>query len=126
VELLPTLEQHPLGARAIRDRDQLLDVGLLVLAQRQADDVDVVLLRRAQHCRPQPQPTSSSVMPGCRPIAQHQVDLGDLRLFQRHVTALSMRSCRSASGQEQLEEVVGQVVVGLHVLEVWPQAPRFF
>ena len=52
-------------------------------------------------------------------LAQRQVDLGDLRLFQRHVVALEVRAAVGLGRvQEQPEEVVGQVVVGLHVLEV--------
>ena len=66
---------------------------------------------------PQPQPMSSSVIPGSRlQLAQRQVDLGDLRLFQRHVVTLEVRATVGLGGvQEQPEEVVGQIVVGLHV-----------
>ena len=95
-------------------------VGVLVLAQRQADDVDVVLLHGALHGGPQPQPMSSSVMPGLRSsLSRLQVDLGDLRLFQRDVGALEVRAAvRSRRVLEQPEEVVGEVVVRLDVFEV--------
>ena len=49
VELLPSLQQNPLGAGAFGLRDQLLDVLGLVLAQRETDNVDVVLFHRAHH-----------------------------------------------------------------------------
>ena len=69
---------------------------------------------------PQPQPMSSSVIPGSQAqLAQRQVDLGELRLFERHVVALEVRAAVGLRRvQEQPEEVVGQVVVRLHVFEV--------
>ena len=63
VELLPALEQHPLGPRTVRGVEQLLDVGGLVAAQGQADDVDVVALHRAHHGGA----PAAAVIPGARP-----------------------------------------------------------
>ncbi len=69
---------------------------------------------------PQPQPTSSSVIPGSQSqLAQRQVDLGDLRLFQSHVVALEVGAAVGLRRVEkQPKEVVGQVVVSLHVVEM--------
>ena len=96
------------------------DVGVLVLAQRQADDVDVILLECAVQGRA---PAAADVEQGhsrLEPeLAQRQVDLGDLRFFKRHVVALEEGAAVGLGGiQEEPEELVGQVVVGLHVLEV--------
>ena len=98
----------------------LLDVGLLILAQRQADDVDVVVLDGAHHGRA---PAAADVQQRHARLeaefAQRQIDLGDLRLFERHVVALEVRAAVGLRRvEEQPEEVVGQVVVRLHVLEV--------
>ena len=42
---------------------------------------------------PQPQPTSSKRHPRLEPqLAQRQIDLGPLRLFQRHIVALEVRA----------------------------------
>ena len=49
VEVLPPLEAHLFGAGAVGGGENLFPSLLLVLAQRQADDVDVVLLDGAQH-----------------------------------------------------------------------------
>ena len=52
-------------------------------------------------------------------LAQRQVDLGELRFFQRHVVALEVGAAVGLRRvEEQPEEVVGQVVVRLDVLEV--------
>ena len=69
---------------------------------------------------PQPQPMSSKRHAGLQPqLAQRQIDLGDLCLFQRHVVALEVRAAVGLRRvQEQPEELIGQVVVRLHVLEV--------
>ena len=69
---------------------------------------------------PQPQPTSSSVMPGLQAeLAERQIDLGDLCLFQRHVVALEVGAAVGLRRiEEEPEEVVGQVVMRLDVLEV--------
>ena len=120
VELLPPCQQHPLGCAGCPSRRTPSDVGGLVLAERQADDVDVVFLDRAQH---RGAPAAADVQqrhPGLQPqLAQRQIDLGDLRLFQRHVVALEVRAAVGLRRiEEEPEEVVRQVVVRLHVLEV--------
>jgi hypothetical protein len=48
-------------------------------------------------------------MPGWQAqLAQRQVDLGDLGLFQRHVVALEVRTAVGLRGvQKEAEEVVG-------------------
>ena len=52
-------------------------------------------------------------------LPQRQVDLGDLRFFQRHVVALEVGAAVGLRRiEEEPEELVGQVVVRLHVLEV--------
>ena len=63
-------------------------------------------------------------MPGCEAeLAQGQVDLGDLRLFQGHVIALEVRAAVGLRRvEEEAEELVGQVVMRLHVVEVRRQA----
>ncbi len=70
--------------------------------------------------RPQPQPISSSVMPGLRSSRSRLlVDVGDLRLRQRDVGAGEVRAAVLAGRVlEHPEEVVRQVVVGLDVLEM--------
>ena len=105
-------------------REQLLDVAGLVTAQRQTDDVDVVALDRAHH---RGAPAAADVEQrhaGLQAqLAQRQVDLGDLRLFQGHVVALEVGAAVGLRRiEEEPEEVVGQVVVRLHVLEVRLQA----
>ena len=59
-------------------------------------------------------------MPGLQiQLAERQIDLGDLRLLQRHVLTLEVRAAVGLRRiQEKPEELVGQVVVRLHVLEV--------
>ena len=124
VELLPALQQYPLGAWAVRLVEQLLHVGLLVLAQRQTDDVDVVFLDRPHHGRAPAAADVEQRHPGLQgQLAQRQIDLGDLRLLQRHVVALEIRAAVGLRRiEEEPEEIVGQVVMGLHVLEVRLQA----
>ena len=109
VKALPALEQHPLGTRAIRRREQLLDVGNLVLGQRQADHVDVVFLDGSQHGGA---PAAAEVQQRHAwlqaQLAQREVDLGDLRLFQCHVLAAKEVGARIhlRAVEEQAEEVV--------------------
>ncbi|CFR84722.1 Uncharacterised protein [Mycobacterium tuberculosis] len=92
----------------------------LVFAQGQTDDVDVVFFHRAHHGGA---PAAADVQQ-CHArlqseFAQREIDLGDLRLLQRHVVALEVGAAVGLSGiEEQPEEVVGQVVVRLHVGEV--------
>ena len=97
---------------------------LLVLAQRQTDDVDVVPLEGAV----QGGTPAAADVEQCHAwleaqLAERQVDLGDLRLLERHVVALEVRAAvRLGRVEEEPEEVVGQVVVRLNVLEVGLQA----
>ena len=99
-----------------------LDVGLLVAAQGQADDVDVVALDRALHGGA---PAAAHVEqrhagPEAE-LAQGQIDLGDLRLFQGHVVALEVGAAVGLRRiEEEPEEVVGQVIVRLNLFEVRP------
>lgn len=93
---------------------------LLVTAQRQPDDVDVVFLDRPAH---RGTPTAADVQQGHSgfqaKFAQRQVDLRELRFLERHIVVLeecaTVRPCRV---EEELKEVVGEVVMGLNVLEV--------
>ena len=96
-------------------------MGLLIVAERQADDVDVVAARAPRTMvAPQPHPMSSNVMPGCSPsLPRDEVDLGDLRLFERHVVALEVGAAIGPRRvEEEREELVGQVIVRLYVLEM--------
>ena len=113
VELLPALQQYPLGAGAVRLGEPLLDVGLLVLAQRQPDDVDVVFLDRPHHGRAPAATDVEQRHAGLEvKLAQRQIDLGDLRLFQRDVVGLEVGAAVGLGRvEEQPVEVVGQVVV---------------
>jgi hypothetical protein len=124
VELLPALQQHALAAWTVRLSENPFDMGLLVLAEGQADDVDVVFLDGPHHRRAPAAADVEQRHPGLQAqLAQRQVDLGALRLFQRHVVALEVRAAIGTGRvQEQRKEVVGQVVVRLHVLEVRFQA----
>ena len=110
--------------RGLSSPRSLLDVSLLVAAQRQADDVDVVALHGTAH-RGAPAATDVEQRHAGleTELAQGQVDLGDLRLFQRHVVALEVGAAvRLSRIEEEPVEVVGQVVVRLHFLEVRLQA----
>ena len=124
VELFPALQKHPLGARTGRLGKELFDMGPLVFAQRQADDVDVVLLDRAHHRRTPATADVEQRHAGLQPqFAERQVDLGPLGLFEGHVVALEVGAAVGLRGvKEQREELVGQVVVRLHVFEVGLQA----
>ena len=97
-----------------------LDVRLLVLAQSQADDVDVVLLDRPHHRRTPAAADVEQRHAGLEAeLAKGEVDLGELRLLERHVVALEVRAAVGLRRvEEQPEEVVGQVVMRLDVLEV--------
>ena len=100
--------------------EQMLAVDALVLAQRQADDVDVVVLDRALHDRTPAATDVEQRHSGLQvELAQREVDLGHLRVFERHVIALEERAAVGARRVlEDSEEVVGQVVVRLDLLEV--------
>ena len=72
------------------------------LRQGQADDVDVVLLDRPHHRRAPAAADVEQRHPGLQAqLAQRQVDLGELRLFQRHVVALEVRA---AVGPRRVQE----------------------
>ena len=75
---------------------------------------------------PQPQPMSSSVIPGLQAqLAERQVDLGHLRLFERHVVRLEVGAAVGlVRVLPQLEEVVRDVVVELDFLLVRPARLR--
>ncbi len=77
-------------ARAGRIREPVvLDVLLLVFRQRQSDDVDVVLLDRAHDGGAPAAADVEQRHPGLQTqLAERQVDLGPLCLFERHVVAL--------------------------------------
>jgi hypothetical protein len=97
-----------------------LDVGLLVAAQCQADDVDVVFLQGAvDRGAPAAADVEQSHPRREAEFAEGQVDLGELCFLERHVVALEVGAAVGLRGiEEQLEELVGQVVMGLHVVEV--------
>jgi hypothetical protein len=60
-------------------------------------------------------------MPGCSPSlpSARWIDLGDLRLLKRHVVAFEVGAAvRLGRVEEQPEEVVGQVVMRLYIVEV--------
>ena len=131
VELLPALQQHSLASAGCPTRRSCLDVGLLVAAQRQADDVDVVAFDGAvQSGAPAAADVEQRHARLQAELAEGQVDLGDLGLFERHVVALEVRAAVGLRRiQEEPEEVVGQVVVRLDVLEVrlaGPGCPSVF
>jgi hypothetical protein len=62
---------------------------------------------------------SSNVIPGQQAqLAQRQVDLGDLSLFERHVVAFEVGAAVGLRRiQKQPIEVVRQIVMRLHILE---------
>src|ERR1700720_1333346 len=62
-----SIEQHPPAARAVHLVEQLLHVGGLVPRQRRPTTFTSYFSMARRMVAPQPQPTSSSVMPGCRP-----------------------------------------------------------
>ena len=126
VKLLPALQQHSLGARAVHRGEARFDVGLLVAAQCQADGVDVVAFDgSAQSGAPAAADVEKRHTGLQIELAEGEVDLGHLGLFQRHVLALEIRAAVGLTRiQEEAVEVVGQVVVRLHVLEVRPSDPR--
>ena len=119
-ELLPAAQQHLVRAIGVHAVQQLLAVGVLVLRQRQTDDVDVVLLQRALH---RGAPAAADVEQRHArleiELVEVEVDLGDLRFLQRHVVAVEVRAAvRARRVLEQPEEVVGQVVMRLDFLEM--------
>ena len=118
VEFLPGLEPNLFGAITGQAREKLLDVFVLVLADGQSDDVDVVLLGGSGQCGA---PSAADVQ-NCHPglevqFAQHKVNLRHLGLLEGVVVLLEVRARVGQRGvEEQAEKIVGQVVVGLDVL----------
>ncbi len=95
-------------------------MSLLIAAQGQPDDVDVVLLDRPAH---RGAPAAADVEqrhPGLQAqLAQRQVDLGELRLVQCQIIALEVGAAvRLRRVEEEPVEVVGEVVMRLHVFKV--------
>ncbi len=82
-------------------------MGGLVLRQGQADDVDVVLFDGPAHGGAPAAADVEQRHPGLQAqLAQRQVDLGDLGLFQGHVVALEVGAAVGLGRvQEQPEEV---------------------
>lgn len=92
---------------------------VLVVAEGEADDVDIVFFVGAEHGRT---PAAADVEQRHARLqvafAEREVDLGPLRLLERHVLALEVGAAVGhARIEEQQKEVVGQVVVGLHLRE---------
>ena len=93
VEFLPRLQANLFGTRTVGFGKQSLDVLLLVVRQRQADHVDVVLLDRPHHgCAPAAADIEQRHAGLQTQLAECQVDLGRLRLFERHVVTLEVRA----------------------------------
>ena len=126
VELLPALQPHVELAVAVGLRQQLVAVGLLVLRQRQADDVDVVALHRPlQRQAPAAADLQQRHARLEVELVEVQVDIGDLRLRQRDIGPGEVRAAVLARRVlEHAEEVVRQVVVGLDVREMRRQVVR--
>src|SRR6185312_8303588 len=101
-----------------------LHVRLLIAAEREPDDVDVIPLEPPDDGGAPPAPDVEQCHARLQSeLAQREVDLGDLRLFQGHVIALEVRAAIGPRRiQEEREELVGQVVVRLYVLEMRFQA----
>ena len=120
VELLPPLQQHSLRAWAVQRGEALLDVGLLVATQRKADGVDVVAFDGAAQSGAPAAADIEQRHPWLQAeLSQRQVDLGQLGLFQGHVVALEIRAAVGLRRiEEEPEEIVGQVVMRLDVIEV--------
>ena len=95
-------------------------MGGLVSGQGEADDVHVVLLDGAAHGGTPAAADVEQRHSRCEAeFSEGEVDLGCLGLFERHVVALEVCAAVGLAGvQEQSEEVVGQVVVGLNVREM--------
>lgn len=92
-------------------------------AEGQADDVHVVVLKCAFHGRTPAAPHVQQRHTGFQvQFSEREIDLGLLGLFQREGLWLEIRAAvRPAGVEEQCEEVIGQVVVGLYVRELWSQ-----
>jgi len=112
VKLLPALQPHLHRARR-RNCGQPLDAVLtLVAAQRDTDDVDVVLLYGELQRAAPPASDVEQRHPRLEAeLSQRQIELGVLRLFQRHVVAFEIGT-RVAHGwaKEQGKELIRYVV----------------
>src|SRR4029450_11761583 len=88
---LPPLEQHPPGPRTVQGRERLFGVVMLILRQSQADDIDVIAFDRPAQGGA---PAASDVKQGHSrlqvELAERQVDLGELSLFERYVVAFEV------------------------------------
>ena len=126
VELLPAVEQHPFGAWTRRLIKEPLHVCLLVAAQSQTDDVDVVAFDSADHGGAPATPDVEQRHAWLQTqLAQRQIDLGDLRVLERHVLAIEVGAAVGLRRiEKQPKELIGQVVVRLYVLEVGLQGLR--
>ena len=99
----------------------LLDMVRLVLRQGQADDVHVVLRDGRRIVAPQPQPTSSNVVPGRSTSLPSTRSILAIRAASRVMSARSKCAAIGLRGvEEQLEEAVGQAVVA------WTSSKRDF
>ena len=118
VEFLPGLEVNLFGALAGQARKKLFDVFILVLADRQPDDVDVVLFSRPRQRRPPATADVEDRHPGFEiELAQYEVNLRHLGLFEVVVILFEVRAgVRQSRVEEQAEEIIRQVVVGLDIL----------
>ena len=109
VELLPGLKADLFGAVAGQTGEELADMFVLILADGQPDDIDVVLLYGAGQGRPpaathvQDRHTGFEVQ-----LAQYEVDLRHLSLFEI-VVVLGKVGAGVGEGriEEQAEEIVG-------------------
>jgi hypothetical protein len=100
----------------------------LVAAQRDPNDVDVEPLNGPAQGAAPPAAYVEQRHAGLQiQLAKREVELGELRLLERHVFALEVRA-RVAHGrtQEQREEIVGDVVDRLRLLVERLQAGHAF
>lgn len=81
VELFPAVQQHLMGTARVEAAEQTPTVGVLILAQGQADDVDVVVLDGAPHRRTPPAADVEQRHARRQiQLGKVQIDLGELRL----------------------------------------------
>ena len=99
VEPFPSLEQYPGRPGAAGCGEQPFDIGLLVAAQCERDDVDVEARLRAQ--RGSPPPAADIEQRHTRlqtEFVQGQINLGDLGLLQAHVVTLEVGAAVGPGG----------------------------
>ena len=89
-ELLPPFEQYPLGPGTVQSRERLLCVVILILRQRQPDDIDVVAFDGPPHggAPAAPDVEQCHTRPQAE-LAERQIDLGE-SLFERHAVAFEV------------------------------------